>query len=599
MLKSLSITNFAVIQLLQADFHEGLNLLTGETGSGKSIVVDALGLLLGGRSSAAQIRTGENTAIIEGLFELQGRSSLEAQCLLGQGRIDETESFKLVIKREIFTNNRSRISVNGKIVSGSTLRSLQPFLVETHGQGEQRALLSAQSHLELLDQFAGCVPLRGEVSKAHSRWQVAKKALAQLKREALEREREQDLIQYQLSELATLAPKPNEDEELQAERKLLTHTETATQLASSAYLELYESDTSILSRLAVIRKSLEALSKIDSRLNPVADILEEGIAALTDIADTLRNYGASLDFSPARLAEIEDRLAALERIKRKYNSDLQGVVKILDGLSTRLASFNQIAEREPILRQALQVAETDYKTLARQLSDCRRLAKNKLEQRVMTELKQVAMENTQFIINISTAQFDESDKDSGELSPKVKEENPNSFFSPYGIDRVEFLLSANLGESPRPLAHVASGGELSRLMLTLRTIGTTHSRDAQQEAETLIFDEIDVGIGGRVADAVGQRLKALAQTKQVLCVTHQPQIARFADHHYLIEKLVATGRTQTVIKELNSEERVGELARMIGGDEQAQAARETARWLLGRSNKNKGSSSSRKKSSKL
>jgi DNA repair protein RecN (Recombination protein N) len=323
MLKSLSIINFAVIQLLQIDFQQGLNLLTGETGSGKSIIVDALGLLLGGRSSTTQIRTGEKRAVVEGLFELRGPNGLEAQRLLGNSIVEEGETCELLIRREISTNNKNRIYINEKSVTVNTLRSLQRFLVETHGQGEQRALLSAQSHLELLDQFAGCVPLRRQVSGAYSRWQAAKEALAQLEREAVEREKASDLLQYQLSELEALAPKPNEDEELHAERKLLTHAETALQLASGAYLELYESDASILSGLSAVRRNLEELSKIDGRLNPAAESLEEAMASLTDIADTLRHYGATLEFSPARLAEIEARLAELERIKRKYNTDLR------------------------------------------------------------------------------------------------------------------------------------------------------------------------------------------------------------------------------------------------------------------------------------
>lgn len=600
MLKSLSIVNFAVIQRLQMSFHEGLNLLTGETGSGKSIIVDALGLLLGGRSSATQIRTGEDTAVVEGLFELSGKNVSEAQDLLETSNVVDAGSYQLLIRREITTNNKSRIFVNKKSVTISTLRSLQPLLVETHGQGEQRALLSTQSHLELLDQFAGCVPLRQQVSGAYSRWRAAKEALSELERESAEREKASDLLQFQLSELETLAPKPNEDEELYAERKLLTHAETILQLASAAYLELYESDGSVLSRLAVVRRSLEELCKIDGRLTATAESLEEAITSIADIADTLRHYESTLEFSPARLAEIEDRLTELERVKRKYHTDIQGVVKILGELSERLVSFNEIADREPILREALQIAESDYKTLAGQLSHCRSLAKEKLERRVMIDLKQVAMENAQFIVNIISDSFNESDnvEESGSSVTK-KGEGKSSSYTPYGMDRVEFLISANPGESPRSLAHVASGGELSRLMLTLRTIGTTGQAERQQDVESLIFDEIDVGIGGRVAEAVGRRLKALAAAKQVLCVTHQPQIARFADHHYLIEKMVVRGRTQTIVKELNTDERVGELARMIGGDEHAQAARETARWLLDHPDKNRGRTSIGKKSSKL
>ena len=596
MLKSLSIKNFAVIQALKIEFHSGLNLLTGETGSGKSIIVDALGLLLGDRSTPAQIRTGERAAIIEGLFSLKGINKSEVKRALGEANVENGANFEILIRRELYNTGRNRVFINGKPSTIVTLRALQPFLVEIHGQGEQRALLSRQSHLELLDRFADCLSLRRQVAAAYSQWLNARDELAQLERESLERERASDLLQYQLTEIEALAPKPNEDEELQAERKLLAHAETVLQLASGSYIELYESDASILSRLAIVRKNLEELSKIDKRLNPVAELLEDGIASLSDVADTLRDYGANLEFSPSRLAEIEDRLAELERLKRRYNTNLQGVLEILDELSKKLYGFSEIAEREPLLRAALLEAESNYKVLTKRLSKCRALAKSSLEKRVMRDLKHVAMENAQFIVAFST--LIESDNQEEGFQNSASETETGRNFSPTGIDDVEFLLSANPGESPRPLAHVASGGELSRLMLTLRTVGKSHD-EPQQAVETAIFDEVDVGIGGRVAEAVGRRLQVLAATVQVLCVTHQPQIARFADHHYLLEKRVEKGRTQTYVKELDVDERIGELARMIGGDEQVATARETARWLLESANKQESRVGRAKKSSKL
>lgn len=599
MLKFLSIKNFAVIQILRIDFQAGLNLLTGETGSGKSIIIDALGLLLGGRSTPTQIRTGEKSAVVEGLFTVRGANGLAVRRVLGESFIKKGAEFDLLIRRELYESGKNRVSINGKTATILTLRTLQPLLVEIHGQGEQRALLSKQSHLELLDRFAGCLPLRRQVAAAYSQWLIAKEALAQLEQESSERERASDLLQYQLTEIESLAPKPDEDVELLAERKLLTHAEIVLQLASGAYIELHESDASILSRLAAVRKNIEELCRIDSRLDPLAEMLEGSIASLSDIGDTLRDYGANLEFSSSRLAEIENRLAELDRVKRRYNTNLQGVLEILDELSKKLTGFNEIAEREPVLRTALRDAEDNYKELAKNLSECRSLTKRDLEQRVMNDLKHVAMENAQFIVAHAIIIPNASDnRRDGFPNPSIDDDRIKNAFSPSGIDEVEFLLSANPGESPRPLAHVASGGELSRLMLTLRTIGKSN-KEPQQAVETAIFDEVDVGIGGRVAEAVGRRLKALASALQVLCVTHQPQIARFADHHYVLSKRVEKGRTQTVVKELDADERVGELARMIGGDEQAPAARETARWLLENSNKNRSNSSRMKKSSKL
>lgn len=598
MLKSLNIKNFAVIQGVKIDFQYGLTLLTGETGSGKSIIIDALGVLLGGRSSIAQIRTGEKRAVIEGVFWLTGNNSVDVQNLLGVKVKDETEVFELVIRRELSGSNRNRIFINQQAASVSVLRAIQRLLVETHGQGEQRALLSTQSHLDLLDQFAGCSILKREVSDAYFKWRTVKEALTLFERETAERERGRDFLQFQLSELEKLAPKTNEDEELQAERRLLTHAETVFALSSSSYLELYESDESILSRLSSVRRSLEELSKIDRSFETSTEIVEGCIASLSDIAETLRFYGTNLQFSPTRLAEIEDRLATLERFKRKYNTDIRGIFNILDELSKQLGDLGGSAEKEMMLKADLEAAEARYKALATKLSSCRKVAKSNLEQHVMNNLKHVAMENAQFIVALTFRSSGASDNDLVDVLDNSLGKDNLSIYSFNGFDHVEFLLSANQGESPRPLAFVASGGELSRLMLTLRTIGKGTS-ELEQRVDTLIFDEVDVGIGGRVAEAVGQRLKNLAASRQVLCVTHQPQIARFADHHYLIEKLVEKGRTKTTVKDLDEDERIGELARMISGNEQASAARETARWLLSDSNKKRGSSSRSKKLSKL
>ena len=583
MLKSINISNFAVIDRLQVDFHEGLNLLTGETGSGKSIIVDALGLLLGGRSSAAQIRTGERLAVIEGTFEVAVESHPNITEVLATAGIEKEKGEELVIRREINASGKSRIFVNDQMAAAAALRSLQPFLVEIHGQGEQRALLSAQSHLRLLDSFAGCTPLRRELGEAFARWRSAGKALELVERELADRERAEDLLRYQLDEIKGVAPQVYEDEGLLAEKRVLTHAEKILQLGTNAYAELYESDESVLSRLASVRRCLEELGEIDVRIRPLLEALEAGIMSMTDVANELRGYGDSVEFSPARLAQVENRLADLDRLKRKYNSSLQGVLDVQLELTGQLSRLGELSATEELQREALAVAQADYIDLAKRLTACRKGAAQQLSERVMEDLRHVAMEHARFIVSVETAATpgltnnvspEEAEASSGSDGPEAR-----SFFSPHGADRVEFLLSANPGESPRPLGRVASGGELSRLMLTLRTLRMSEE-DLAQAAATVIFDEIDVGIGGRVAEAVGRRLKALAATRQVLCVTHQPQIARFAHHHYVVEKLIENGRTVTSVRGLDREERVHELARMIGGAEDAQSTLEAARWLL-------------------
>jgi DNA repair protein RecN (Recombination protein N) len=499
--------------------------------------------------------------------------------------IEKQAEGELFIRRELYANGRSRFFIDEQSATAATLRALQPFLVEIHGQGEQRALLSAQSHMDLLDSFGGCLAMRQDVGTAYARWKAAGKALAQLERELAERDLAEDLLHYQLREIETINPQVGEDEELAAERKLLTHAEKVLQLGAGAYAELYDSDESILSRLATVRRRVEDLSEIDARVSPLLEMLETCAASLTEVSEGLRGYSEGIEFSPARLGEIEQRLLELERLKRKYSSDLQGILKVRDELLGRLDKLSNLAEREGLLRESLKKAEDSYVESAGRLSACRAAAAPKLSRRVMEDLNQVAMERARFLVSMETAQWEmaetEPQGDSTQMHQRASDNaERNGFFTLYGADHVEFLLSANPGESTRKLAQTASGGELSRLMLTLRTVGTAKTKDYLQSVATVIFDEIDVGIGGKVAEAVGRRLKALAATRQVLCVTHQAQIARFADHHYVVTKSVQNERTITTIKDLSAEERVGELARMIGGAEEVATTREAARWLL-------------------
>jgi DNA repair protein RecN (Recombination protein N) len=590
MLKFFNISNFAVIQGLAVEFHEGLNLLTGETGSGKSIIVDALGLLLGGRGSASQIRTGERMALVEGVFVLKGTAEQKVWQLLAEAEIERQAEGELLIRRELYANGRSRILIDEQSATAATVRALQPFLVEIHGQGEQRALLSTQSHLDLLDSYGGCLTLRQEVSAAYGGWRSAVKALQQLEHELAERNLAEDLLQYQLREIETVNPRVSEDEELATERRLLIHAERVLQLGSGAYAELYESDESILARLAYVRRRVEDLSEIDARVSPWLETLQGCAASLTEVSEGLRGYSEGIEFSPARLGEIEQRLSELERLKRKYGTGLQGILKVRDELLERLDKLSSLADSEQLLRENLRRAESLYAERARLLSACRTAAAPKLARRVMEDLDQVAMERAQFIVSMETAEMafretteeGQRENDPGHARRASDNVEQGGFYTQYGADRVEFLLSANPGENPRPLAQTASGGELSRLMLTLRTVGSAKSKAEAQSLATVIFDEIDVGIGGRVAEAVGRRLKALAAHRQVLCVTHQAQIARFADHHYLVTKSLQNERTITSIRDLSTEERVGELARMIGGAEEAATTREAARWLLDR-----------------
>jgi DNA repair protein RecN (Recombination protein N) len=588
MLKSLIISNFAVIDRLRIDFSLGLNVLTGETGSGKSIIVDALGLLMGGRSSSAQIRTGEAQASIEGVFQFIKAKRQGIQEILGE--ISLEESLELLIRREIYATGKSRTFINGKNVAAGILRKLQPFVAEIYGQGEQRSLLSAQSHRELLDHFGGCAALKNEARRNFLSLRSAERELKLLVGDMGERERSIDFIQHQLAEIDAIKPQSGEDDQLLAERKMLVHSERIIELGSNAYNGLYESDESVLARLTLIRRQLEELAGFVGNAGVAMDSLLSGMASLSDVADALRRYGASVEYSPARLSEVESRLAELEKLKRKYGRNLDGILKVRDELAEQLSKSYNSAERIDALRSELEVLRQDYIESARRLTSCRLNSAPVLEQRVMDGLGHVAMGQAKFLVSIETSALeDEEEAENMDITEIADESSSSKFFTQSGADYVEFLLSANPGESPRPLSYVASGGELSRLMLTLRAIG-----QEDEMLETIVFDEVDVGIGGRVAEAVGQRLKTLSAARQVFCVTHQAQIAKFADHHFVVTKMVEGERTVTNIRELTQEERISELSRMIGGDEQAETTREAAQWLLDSA---KGSQRTRRKRS--
>ena len=580
MLKFLNISNFAVIQNLEINFGSGLNLLTGETGSGKSIIVDALSLLMGGRGSSTIVRTGERLAYIEALFSFEAKEEEhEARRLLAENGIEGHAEGEILVRRELYSTGRSRIFIDDQNATAGLLRALQPFLLEIHGQGEQRALLSTQSHRDLLDSFAGCLALKEQVRTAYVSWKAAVRVVQTLEAERNEYEKSGKLLQHQLAEIESMRPKLGEDEELSAEKMMLTHAEKLTQLSAGAYAELYERDESILARLASVRRQLEELSRIDTRLGQALEAVRTSEASLIDVAEVVRSYASSIDFSPGRLDQIETRLAELERLKRRYNTNLLGILELEDQFRKKLSAVEDFNERMLEAQSALASMRREYVAQAARLTACRVKSAPKFAKRVMADLKPLAMDQAQFIIAIDTATMEKDfEREAFETETAQDLSEKKSFFSAEGADRLEFLFSANPGESVRSLAQTASGGELSRLMLTLRTVC---QEEEKRMSGTVIFDEIDAGIGGRVAEAVGLRLKALSANRQVLCVTHQPQIARFADQHFVVSKDFEEGRTRTHVKLLEREERVEELARMIGGSEQSQKTLEAARWMLG------------------
>ena len=568
MLRLLNIVNFAVIDRLQVEFKQGLNVLSGETGSGKSILIDALGLLLGDRSSVGFIRTGENRAFIEGVFEIEGNTPLEE--LLADAGVDVSEG-EALIRRELVANGRGRIFVNNQVANVGLLKSIQPHLIDIHGQGDQQSLLIPEVHLNLLDAFAGASKNRARVSQAYDNLQRLARELEQIRQSESERLRTLDVINFQISEIEQAHLTPNEDVELDVERNLLVNAERLAELSGDAYRRIYDDEDSILSSLSIAQKKINDLTAVDNRFAPYIEQLSTVKHILNDVAFFLGEYYGSIQASPERLRAVDDRLMELNRLKRKYGDSVAAALETLAKSVERREHLMNSDEHSQALEAQLRQALDDYEKESSALGDIRRVATAKFENTVNKELKDVSLGAARFSVRLNASQ-------KGQLAQKLQSllgEVDKGGVRRSGNEDIEFLFSANPGEEVRPMNGVASGGELSRLMLALKTITAP-----SLFPKTLIFDEIDVGIGGKVADAVGMRLRRLAKTNQVLCVTHQLQIARYADAHFLVNKGVVNGRTLTNVVELDEQGRIEELARMIGGSEITASARKHAKELI-------------------
>ena len=553
MLTLLRINNVALIDKAEVEFGPGLNLLTGETGSGKSIIVDSLGALTGDRVSADLIKTGAESATIEGLFSIEKTKGLTA-VLEGAGIEIGDE---LIIRREISASGRNRILVNNQLATATLLKRIGAFLVDIHGQGEHATLFDVATHLEMLDQFASFAEQRGSVAEAFHNWSVTKTELGMLRQNEAEKLQMLDILRFQVDEIERVNLRPGEESELEEEKRRLNNTEKLSTLTQEAYGLLYENTESTLTTLDKAVKRIDELAEFDARFREYKEGFVSARAVIDDAAATVRDFRGHLEFSPERLADIEDRLAEIARLTRKYGGSIAGVLEHLTESKLRLDGIESAEFREEELRKQLQEHRNTYVIAASALSEKRRTAAKKFEKEVETNLKAVALEKAKFRVDITTKPEDEST------------------FTPRGFDRVEYLFSANVGEDPKPLTKVASGGEASRLTLILKT--TARLKDTRRSA---VFDEVDAGIGGRVARAVGQKLKELARTQQVLCVTHQPQVASQADQHFVVIKAMTKGQTSISVRELNVRERVEEIARMLAGEKITDAARENAREMI-------------------
>jgi DNA repair protein RecN (Recombination protein N) len=536
MLRFLRIEHLAVIEAVDLELEPGLNVLTGETGAGKSMLVEAVGLLIGGRASADLIRTGESSASVQAVFDGPGG--------------------ELIVRRDVNAQGRSRAFVDAAFVTAAALAERAAPLVELHGQHEHQTLLDPQSHLLVLDEFAGLAPLRGEVGDAFRAWKQLQSQFDALQMDEREKAARLDLLKFQVGELENAGLRPGEDEELETSRRVLSSADKLQRLCGEAYAALYDSDEAALARLGTVWKRVAELAEVDPLFQPHVDARDAIKSQLEDLALTLRSYGENIDASPARLQEVEDRLAAVERLKRKYGPGLSDVLAHKETLSRQLDALQNAGERRAGLEAEAAAGKDRFVQKARLLSRKRRDASRTFAAAIQRLLGELAMGRTQFEVRF-------------EADP------PEPAWSETGIDVAECYLSANVGEELRPLARIASGGELSRVMLAIRTLAA-----ADAPGKTLIFDEIDAGIGGRVADVVGRKLRGIGETFQVLCITHLPQIAAAGHVHFRITKSVTSGRTHTRVVRLRGDERAEELARMMGGAAPTDAARAAARELL-------------------
>ena len=584
MLVELRLENYAVIDNAAVEFASGLNLLTGETGAGKSILVDALALLLGDKASSEVIRSGSERAVVSAVFECEADTGDAIEKVLEKNGLDESEDGSLIIRREIAAGGKGRVFVNNQAATVAVLKQLAPHLATIHAQNESILSFDAPARLALLDGFAES---EGEsVALAYETWRGIRTRIEDLERGEQDRLRLVDLWMFQRKEIEEAKLQSGEDQQLETEKRVLANAEKIYNAAMHAFDLLYEGDASTSSSLRAAQKQIEELARYEPKFQEALAALETARISVEDVGATVRDYAGGIHASPEHLAEVEDRLALIDRLKRKYGPTLEDVIGFGADVARKLSEIENKDEILRDLRSDLAKAAEEYLRTARFISKKRHDAARKLEKLVESEINDLAMKSA-FRIEITTSDAEGN-------------------WTATGIDQVVYMIATNPGEPMRQLEHVASGGELSRVMLALKVsvesgtkdrgaralpstssgqalpakAGTTRHATRRAAQRTMVFDEIDTGIGGRAAEAVGKKLKSLARSNQVLCVTHLPQIATFADHHYVIEKKERNGRTRTGIRLVVGEERTEEVARMLSGAKLTDTSRKHAEQMI-------------------
>jgi len=553
MLQELRIRNFAIIDDLQISFSPGLNIMTGETGAGKSIIIGAMSLILGDRTSSEQIRSAEESAVVEALFDVSGNPEVRAK--LDEMDIDYSDG--LIIKRVNSRSGKNRTYINGSLSNIAYLSELAGYLVNVCGQHEHQLIMDPRNHIRYLDSFGGLDPEQGSFSQLYETYQDKRSRLCELENLQRNKASQEEFIRFQLREIEAANVAPGEDAALLDEKSIKSNARRLTELAGSSYESLYEGKESVLSGLSQVSAKLKEIQRIDRSFNVSPEEIDSITVTLEDLAITTRDYLKKLSFDPGRLEEIEDRLEQLKTLKRKYGGSLENVLDRKSSLERELAGIVSLDEELDKVKQEISVLKKELTDKALILSGKRKEAAAALQSSIEKEVRELRMADARFDIHF---------REPGEKGPELDQD---------GIDEIEFRISTNKGQKPKALDRIASGGELSRVMLALKKILAGTGR-----VDTLVFDEVDSGIGGAVAEVVGAKLAGLAKLHQVICITHLPQIACFGETHFLVSKADENDVTTARVKMLTKTERLDEITRMMSGIEITKRAREYAREML-------------------
>ncbi len=563
MLAFLSVRNLATVEEIKIEFQPGLNIMTGSTGAGKSIILGSLGLVLGDKADSDIVRTGAQSAIVETVFSVDKDSDFLR--ILQQAGI-ELKGDSLLIRREVSNRGSSKAFANDRAVTLSTLKQIGSNLVDLHGQHQHQSLLDIRQHLEYLDRWGNLLSLRNKLQELYAELNLKESQLENVRDQLKSAQERRELYEFQLNELQKADLKPGEEEELIREKSVLENIEKLSQKINSALSALQENEGSALENLSLAVKELKQASVWDPKLADIHSRLDENLVALKEFCRELDSYQSKLEYDPARLEFVRDRLSTLAGLKKKYGKEISELLAWIEELKTRLEANQTGEEKISGLERELSALRQKFQNSCLEISEKRKSAAGKLQKEILKHLKELGLDKTIFAISITMQEDPKSWLEIG---------NKRVAFASTGFDQVEFLISPNPGEELRPLAKIASGGELSRIMLALKSALAQKDR-----IPVLVFDEIDSGIGGEIAEAVGRKLRALAKSHQILCITHLQQIASFADAHYKVEKRIEKGRTLTAIKPLNYKERVEEIARLISGEKITTVAHQQASLMI-------------------